>query len=71
MKTYTETLTILDQFYKDCYNHWKREGGYGYYSIEELALHDIELVQNDPYSPQGEPLDQQAKKDFIESKQPR
>jgi hypothetical protein len=71
MLPYKTSYDILNRFYEDCLRFWQREGGYKDYSVKELALQDVSRAENDPYSPQGEPLDKQAKQDFLKDKQLR
>lgn len=57
---YNETLETLTDFYRDCVRFWMREGK----SIDN-ALRDVENITTNPYSPNGELLDVEAKNDFI------
>ena len=59
-----ETQAILEQFFGECMNFWKRQG----HEIKEafaFAIEDVEKINNDPYVPHGKKLDAKTKEDFI------
>ena len=62
-----ETQLILERFFSDCYNCWLR------YCKDEReaytnAINDIEDTKRDPFSPQGEWLDEETRTKFIKYK---
>ena len=69
MLEYKKSYELIEQFYYECLAFWKKEGEGA--KAYELAKLDVEAVLTNPFDPQGEYLDPQAKKDFIKSKQPR
>lgn len=58
---------MLEQFYEKCLRFWKREG---VENPEELALNDVKNLKYDPFSPNGEPIDEKLKFQLIENKKP-
>jgi hypothetical protein len=61
-----ETKRLLKEFTWECYEFWGNE-----LETEDDALvwpkviMDLEVTNNDPFSPQGELLDAEAKAEFI------
>lgn len=64
MKNYQETMEILESFYKECVEHWKRENSK---MPEMLAMADIIRLRRNPYSPNGEEPDIFAIVHFVEA----
>lgn len=68
------TERILNQFYDDCFQFWKKEKERGNISdntssIEELALNDVRNVKTNPFSVKGQRLDVETKENWIIEKQ--
>lgn len=59
-----ETELVMEQFFNDCLNFWKREG-YDSRNAFEKALNDVRSLERDPFSPCGDKLDEEAKLKFI------
>ena len=59
-----ETERILDKFFKECFNFWKRQGNTDRRSFEN-ALKDIKNIKCDPYTPTGDLLNEEIKQKFI------
>jgi hypothetical protein len=59
-----ETQLVLQQFFMECLEFWKRS-----FSDErrafEYAIDDVRGVEKDPYSPRGKELDPDVKERFI------
>ena len=62
-----ETEIILNQFFTECVAFWKRNGKTERESFEN-ALHDIEDIKHNPYTPHGDLLDVDAREKFINDK---
>lgn len=60
-----ETYQILGEFFNDCVKFWILSGVKDYKEAFTLAIKDVEGVTHNPYSPQGELLDVEAKRLFI------
>ena len=62
-----ETKKLLKEFTWSCYEFWANDLRTDDDSKVWLnVIKDLEATDNDPFSPQGELLDVEAKKDFIE-----
>lgn len=63
MKNYQETMEILEGFYTDCERYWRKQNP----KLSKIhALQDLRNIKYNPYSPAPEPIDLQAKADFID-----
>lgn len=58
---YNETLDMLSKFYADCLKFCMREG-----RSLDYALKDVESITTNPYSPNGQLIDLDARNDFVE-----
>lgn len=65
MLTVQETVKVLLPFYEDCVKFWVREGKTQSAAIQ-MALQDIENISTNPFEPNGDWLNQEAKQYFIE-----
>lgn len=65
MLTVEETVKVLVAFYKDCVGFWKREGKTDSVA-KQMALQDIESLNTNPFEPNGDWLNQEAKHYFVE-----
>lgn len=57
------TQELVEKFYFDCLEFWQRE------NVEDakgLAIKDCENITRNPFSPNGELLDAEAKAEVIE-----
>ena len=62
-----ETKKLLKEFTWECYEFHANELRVDLDSkVWPNVIKDLEATDNDPFSPQGELLDAEAKKDFIE-----
>lgn len=61
---YSDTINTLKVAYAECLKFWEREN---VPNPKQEALNDIERMTTNPFKPQGEPLNKQAKSDFIKS----
>ena len=68
MLTRKETYKLLEEFFNDCVKFWILSGVKDYREAFTLAIKDVAAIQSDPYSPQGELLNTEAKKQFIENR---
>lgn len=68
MLPYDKSYKLIEQFYYECLAFWKREGEGA--QAYELAKLDVEAVLTNPFDPQGDYLDPQAKKDFFNEPKP-
>lgn len=59
-----QTQIVLEKFFKDCENFWKRTGMDEREAFES-ALDDTKRVSTDPFSPRGDKLDPEIKVEFI------
>ena len=59
-----ETQVILEKFFNNCVNFWKREG-HEYKEAFALAIEDAKKISTNPFSPCGEKLDVGAQIQFI------
>lgn len=62
-----ESRTILEQFFKECLNFWRKEGR-GERMAYKLAIKDVEGLKKDPYSPNGMEIDEEVKQIFVKYK---
>ncbi|MFS0815497.1 hypothetical protein ABC382_00815 [Lysinibacillus sp. 1P01SD] len=66
-----KTNAILDKFFSSCKAFWEREKqNNSHYYKEEIdvtqnALHDISKLKNNPFSPNGNPLNMEAKSAWL------
>lgn len=68
MLSYDKSYKLIEQFYYECLAFWKREGeGAKAYDLAKL---DVEAVLTNPFEPQGDYLDPQAKQDFFNKPKP-
>ena len=63
--TIKETMAILFSFHDECVKYWLHEGK-PHSEAMNLALQDIEGLSTNPYDPNGDWLDQEAKLHFME-----
>lgn len=72
LHTAEETNEILNRFYEDCVKFWGKEiNERGYetdFTVEVLAVKDIEAISTNPFSPQGDALDVETHKQWISKK---
>ena len=62
-----ETKKLLKEFSWSCYEFWANDLRTDDDSkVWPNVIKDLEVTDNDPFSPQGELLDAEAEKDFIE-----
>lgn len=59
-----ETQKFLESFFNECYKYWLRNG-YSKKEAFKLALEDVRAVKHNPFVPNGEELDVDAKNEFI------
>jgi hypothetical protein len=59
-----QTQIVLEKFFKDCENFWKRTGRNEREAFES-ALDDTKHISTDPFSPRGDKLDPEVKAEFI------
>ncbi len=64
MLNYDQTYSILGEFFNACLKFWW-SAGKDQRTAWEWAIRDVEGVTRDPYSPQGELLNVEAKTLFI------
>lgn len=64
MLNHDQTYSILGEFFNACLKFWW-SAGKDQRTAWEWAIRDIEGITTDPYSPQGELLDTEAKDLFI------
>lgn len=65
MLTVQETVKVLLPFYEDCVKFWLREGKPKSVA-SDMAIADIERLNTNPFEPNGDWLNQEAKNYFIE-----
>ena len=63
--TIQETVKVLLPFYEDCVKFWLREGKTKSVAVQ-MALQDIESLNTNPFEPNGDWLNQEAKFYFME-----
>lgn len=59
-----ETELIMENFFRDCLNFWRRSTNDEREAFEK-ALNDTRSVMADPFSPCGDRLDEATKEKFI------
>jgi hypothetical protein len=59
-----ETQLVLEQFFTDCVKFQKKDGK-NEREAYMAAIQDIYSINHNPYSPQGEELNQEAKTEFL------
>lgn len=57
MKTYEETILIVERFYNECLRFWKGD--------KDNALADVALLKHDPNIPNGDMLNREAVIAFV------
>ena len=62
--SYEETINILAQFTKECYDFWSRNGKKNHEAMK-FALRDIYYTNRDPNEPCGKLLHPDAKTAFM------
>ena len=67
MLNYDQTYKILGEFFNACLKFWW-SAGKDKRTAWEWAIRDVEGITKDPYSPQGELLNVEAKTLFIKYK---
>lgn len=59
-----DTRLVMENFFRDCLNFWRRSTNDEREAFEN-ALNDIRRITTDPFSPCGDKLDVEAKNQFI------
>ena len=59
-----ETQLVMENFFSDCLNFWRRSTNDEREAFEK-ALNDIRRIMTDPFSPCGDRLDMETKNQFI------
>lgn len=59
-----DTQLVMENFFKDCLNFWRRNTNDEREAFEK-ALNDIRRITTDPFSPCGDKLDVETKEKFI------
>ena len=59
-----DTEIVMDHFFKDCLNFWRRSTNDEREAFEK-ALNDIKDITTDPFDPFGKKLDVETKNKFI------
>lgn len=59
-----ETQLVMENFFRDCLNFWRRSTNDEREAFEN-ALNDTRRIMTDPFSPCGEKLDVATKEKFI------
>ena len=59
-----ETQLVMENFFIDCLNFWRRSTNDEREAFEK-ALNDTECIMTNPYSPCGDRLDEETKTKFI------
>ena len=59
-----ETQLVMENFFRDCLNFWKRSTNDEREAFEK-ALNDTRRIITDPFSPCGDKLDVETKEKFI------
>lgn len=59
-----ETQLVMENFFRDCLNFWRRSVNDEREAFEK-ALNDIRRITTDPFSPCGDGLDKETKNQFI------
>lgn len=64
MMDYKKTFNVLEVLYDSCLEFWLGEGKDDLMA-HLLAIKDVDLVTHNPFSPNGEELDPEAKAEFV------
>lgn len=64
MLTKQETQLVMENFFRDCLNFWRRSTNDEREAFEK-ALSDTRRIMTDPFSPCGDRLDIETKEKFI------
>ena len=59
-----DTQLVMENFFRDCLNFWRRSTNDEREAFEK-ALNDIRRITTDPFSPCGKKLDMDTKEKFI------
>lgn len=59
-----ETQLVMENFFRDCLNFWRRSTNDEREAFEK-ALNDTRCIMTDPFSPCGDKLDVVTKEKFI------
>jgi hypothetical protein len=59
-----ETQLVMENFFRDCQSFWRRNTNDEREAFEK-ALNDMRRITTDPFSPCGDMLDVETKKQFI------
>ena len=59
-----ETQLVMENFFRDCLNFWRRSTNDEREAFEK-ALNDTKQIMTNPYSPCGDRLDEETKAKFI------
>lgn len=59
-----DTQLVMEHFFRDCQNFWKRTVN-DELEVFERALNDTRRITTDPFSPRGKKLDVETKEKFI------
>ena len=59
-----ETQLVMENFFRDCLNFWRRSTNDELEAFER-ALNDTRRIMTDPFSPCGDRLDVETKEKFI------
>ncbi|WP_144460404.1 hypothetical protein [Siminovitchia fortis] len=67
-----KTWEIMTSFYNDCLKFWRKEqekyGNVSNEEVQKLALRDVSVITTNPYSPNGEKLDEKTQEKWIKNK---
>ena len=63
-----ETQLVMENFFKDCLNFWRRSTNDEREAFEK-ALNDTRRIMTDPFSPCGDKLDVETKEAFIRNRE--
>lgn len=58
-------IEMLEEHYRQCLAFWKREKLHGI-AAQAMALNDIVRTRHNPFVPQGERLDDEARRKVVE-----
>lgn len=64
MLNYDKTIDVLQAFYEDCRAFWVRECA-NTREAHKRAVEDVERLSTNPFSPNGELLNIEAKAEFV------
>ena len=59
-----DTQLVMEKFFRDCQNFWRRTIN-DEREVFERALNDTRRIKTDPFSPCGEKLDEETRVKFI------